>query len=180
MSRATNAKSIRVVHLTSAHGPFDVRIFHKECRSLARAGYEVIEIGNFEFHFDAVGRSPRAHTAGTPHYEPILFHHGDAVPVAQQLLLAFGGYLIFPTASGLPDRHLLRHCKRMANRAGLDEKKWSLHGFRRTFCSTCLRAGLDVRTVMQLMGHKDIESTLRYWRPVEMEQLRGKMGAIFQ
>jgi len=32
---------------------------------------------------------------------------------------------------------------------------------------------------MQLMGHKDIESTLRYWRPVEMEQLRGKMGAIF-
>ena len=29
-------------------------------------------------------------------------------------------------------------------------------------------------------GHKDIESTLRYWRPVEMEQLRGKMGAIFQ
>jgi integrase len=35
-------------------------------------------------------------------------------------------------------------------------------------------------TVMQLMGHKDIESTLRYWRPVEMEQLRGKMGEIFQ
>jgi site-specific recombinase XerD len=49
-----------------------------------------------------------------------------------------------------------------------------------TFCTTCLRAGLDVRTVVQLMGHKDIESTLRYWRPVEMEQLRGKMGAIFQ
>jgi integrase len=90
------------------------------------------------------------------------------------------GTLIFPTASGLPDRHLLRHCKRIANRAGLDETKWSLHGFRRTFCTTCLRAGLDVRTVMQLMGHKDIESTLRYWRPVEMEQLRGKMGAIFQ
>jgi integrase len=90
------------------------------------------------------------------------------------------GTMIFPTASGLPDRHLLRHCKRIANRAGLDATKWSLHGFRRTFCTTCLRAGLDVRTVMQLMGHKDIESTLRYWRPVEMEQLRGKMGAIFQ
>src|SRR5215467_7064469 len=45
-----------------------------------------IEIGNFEFHFDAVKRTPRAHTAGTPHYEPVLFHHGDAVPVAQQLL----------------------------------------------------------------------------------------------
>jgi glycosyltransferase involved in cell wall biosynthesis len=50
MSQATNEKTIRVVHLTSAHAPFDVRIFHKECRSLARAGYEVIEIGNFEFN----------------------------------------------------------------------------------------------------------------------------------
>jgi glycosyltransferase involved in cell wall biosynthesis len=50
MSQVTNEKAIRVVHLTSAHAPFDVRIFHKECRSLARAGYEVIEIGNFEFN----------------------------------------------------------------------------------------------------------------------------------
>jgi glycosyltransferase involved in cell wall biosynthesis len=50
MSKATSEKAIRIVHLTSAHGPFDVRIFHKECRSLARAGYEVIEIGNFEFN----------------------------------------------------------------------------------------------------------------------------------
>jgi len=39
-----SARPLRVVQVTTVHSPFDVRIFHRQCKSLARAGHDVIEI----------------------------------------------------------------------------------------------------------------------------------------
>lgn len=39
---------IKVCHLIAGHSPFDVRIFHKETKTLAKAGYEVIIIAEHD------------------------------------------------------------------------------------------------------------------------------------
>lgn len=50
----------KVCVMTSAHPPFDVRIFHKECKSLARAGYDVTLIASCdeECEIDGVHLKP--------------------------------------------------------------------------------------------------------------------------
>jgi glycosyltransferase involved in cell wall biosynthesis len=40
-AEALRAQPFRIVHLTSVHSAFDTRIFTKECRSLARSGFQV-------------------------------------------------------------------------------------------------------------------------------------------
>ena len=84
--------------------------------------------------------------------------------------------LVFPTAKGQPDYHTLRTAKRIAKRAGLDPKKWSLHGFRRTCLTRLVNAGnLGLPTVMAIAGHRDTKSALRYQRPLDGDVLQAKI-----
>lgn len=57
---------MRVVHATTAHSADDVRIFHKQCRSLAAAGHEVVLIarGSIDDTVDGVRRLPIGEFSG--------------------------------------------------------------------------------------------------------------------
>src|SRR5665648_779605 len=46
MTYEISNKQIKVCHVTSAHNRYDVRIFHKECKSLARKGFDVTLLVN--------------------------------------------------------------------------------------------------------------------------------------
>jgi integrase len=97
--------------------------------------------------------------------------------------------LVFPTAGGKPNHHMLRLCKRIAHRAGLNCKvcetciatkgkeceRWFLHKFRATYGTELLRMGFDIATVRKLLGHKPgSEATFRYLAPLQVDKVRQK------
>jgi integrase len=102
-----------------------------------------------------------------------------------------GGTLILGTKNGNPNSKLLRTLKRLARQAKLncgecdgckatsrECQQWTLHKFRRTYCTTLLRSGLDLRTVQAYMGHADLTSTMRYLRPASSAEAQAKINAI--
>lgn len=76
-----------------------------------------------------------------------------------------GCNFVFSSPKGNREYHMLDRCKAVAGRAGLDPTKFDLKTFRSTFASRTLRTGFDVRTVQHWMGHKSLETTLRYLVP---------------
>jgi integrase/recombinase XerD len=72
---------------------------------------------------------------------------------------------VFPSPTGNREQHMLDRCKAVAKRAGLNAKQFDLKTFRSTYATRMLRAGFDVRTVQHWMGHKSLETTMRYLVP---------------
>jgi integrase len=94
------------------------------------------------------------------------------VPVAAELVEELRRHtrrpscpFVFPSPAGNREQHMLDRAKSVAQRAGLDEKKFDLKTFRSTFATRMLRSGFDVRTVQHWMGHKSLETTMRYLVP---------------
>ncbi len=73
--------------------------------------------------------------------------------------------LVFPSPTGNREQQMLDHCKSIATRAKLDPTKFDLKTFRSTYATGMLRRGFDVRTVQHWMGHKSLETTMRYLAP---------------
>lgn len=61
--------------------------------------------------------------------------------------------------------------KKLAQRAGLT-KHVHPHLLRHTFATYLIWAGVDPRTVQEMMGHEDLETTLKYYSAVTQDRMR--------
>jgi len=71
---------------------------------------------------------------------------------------------------------MLDRCKAVAKRAGLDPAKFALKTFRSTYTTRMLRQGFDVRAVQHWMGHKSLETTMRFLVPAT--DVHGKLDLV--
>ena len=92
-------------------------------------------------------------------------HHSSIGGIIAGPPEASDSQFVFPSRTGNREQHMLDRCKAVAARAELDAGKFDLKTFRSTYASRMLRAGFDVRTVQHWMGHKSLETTMRYLVP---------------
>ena len=57
---------------------------------------------------------------------------------------------------------LQRMMQRWLRQAGLEHKGYTIHSLRHTFATQALHAGVDLRTLQELLGHEDLSTTAGY------------------
>jgi integrase/recombinase XerD len=108
---------------------------------------------------------------------------------------------VFPSSSGRPDGAMLEKLKSVALRGKLNcghcavsHKleggtvkvnrcadgpfcgRWFLHKFRHTYATRHLQDGIDIRTLQQWMGHRDIASTMVYLKGVRNSDIQVRLN----
>ncbi len=86
--------------------------------------------------------------------------------------------LVFPTTGCKPKQNFLDECKAIAKRAELNKEEFYLHKFRATRATRLLQGGMDIKSVQQMLGHNDLESTMRYLGAQRTDVLQAQIEQI--
>lgn len=74
-----------------------------------------------------------------------------------------------------PDR-VNSDIKRICKAAGVEH--FTCHAFRATFASRCIKSGMDVKILMETLGHSDVQMTLGLYGHGEDDQRRAQLFAV--
>lgn len=89
-----------------------------------------------------------------------------------------GDTFVFANELGLAieRNNLGRVLRKSLDSAGL--KRVGVHALRHTFATNCVRAGVDVRTLSEMIGHTKVAFTLQQYVHTNLTTMRAAMGAV--
>ena len=77
-------------------------------------------------------------------------------------------YVFINPETGKPFTEIKRSFRTACRLVGIEGLWW--HDLRATFCTRLALAGYEALTIMMLMGHKDLKTTMRYIRAVHLQR----------
>jgi integrase len=141
---------------------------------LRKAELENLEWSDVDFDVCTVKVSPK--TDFTPKdYEQ------RSIEVPDELLnilkeLPRRGTLVFANTEGHKYTHSWDDAKKIGKKARVED--CHPHRFRATYATRLLQNSVDLKTVQKLLGHKNLESTMRYLAKAESPKVRAKVNAV--
>ena len=99
----------------------------------------------------------------------VVYYSSDAEQALQSWLMARNGAseYLFPGQAGRSNLSYVAAwtaMRKTLDGAGLSDKGYSLHSLRHTFATDMLNGGMRLEVLQRLLGHQEIEMTLRYAR----------------
>lgn len=160
----------------AACSPFQFAVF--KCYLMAglrKAELENLTWDDVDFKAGTVIVSPK------PGFDPKDWEQ-RSVEVPESLLtilkeLPKRGKLVFANGNGGMYTHSWDDAKKIGEKAKVAD--CHPHRFRATFATTLLQNGVDLKTVQKLLGHKNLESTMRYLAKAESPKVRAKVNAVW-
>jgi integrase len=177
-----------------ACGPFHVLVFN----TLLMAGLRKQEMENLEWP-DINFTTGTLSVRGKKTFQPKDWEERDIEIPRELLEMLFAARrdrgLVFATKTGKKYTHVWDDCKDIAKKVGEElarkagqkdieqagketAAKYHPHKFRATYCTKLLQSGIDLKTVQKLLGHKTIESTMRYLAKAESKKVKAKVDAV--
>jgi integrase len=159
-----------------ACSPFQFAVFKCYLMSgLRKAELENLEWTDVDFKAGTISVSPK------PGFDPKDWEQ-RSIEVPETLMVILKelpkrGKLVFANGSGNMYTHSWDDAKAIGKKAKVADSH--PHRFRATFATTLLQNGVDLKTVQKLLGHKNLESTMRYLAKAESPKVRAKVNAVW-
>lgn len=99
------------------------------------------------------------------------------LPMLRQMKCQSDFYLLTGTAKYTEPRAYMNHYKAVLKRISVPYKNF--HVLRHTFATSCIRQGIDVKTVSELLGHSSVKITLEKYVHSNIDVKRKELEKMF-